>query len=350
MWSDAFIFCLAGLFAVVLRWAFRTLPKEEWQMLAAVPMTKQGPDTWLGINLTYYGVLVAGSCVLSTAVALLMMGSVGIPGRFGLLIIAAILLVCFPAARIAAMIVEKRMHTFTIAGSSFLGIVVAPGIVWLAGLVLEPSPGVIIPTFPVLAALSVAYAMGEGFGRLACISFGCCYGKPLSKCHPLIQRAIGGYGFVFSGKTKKIAYESGLEGEPVIPIQAMTSGLFLAVGILGMLLYFRGCYALTLMLSITITQAWRIVSETLRSDYRGEGSWSAYQAMAALAILYSGVMYFIFPASADKPADLLQGLGILWNPAVIILLQVLFAVTFLWMGRSTVTSSKISFQIRPHTH
>jgi len=164
MWSEVVILILAGILAVLLRWAFRSLPKEEWQMLAAVPVEKSDSDDWHGVNLTYYGLLVAASCAFSSAVALVLMGSVGIPGRAGLAIIGVMLGVCIPMARIVAGLVEKRMHTLTIAGPAFLGIVAAPGIVWLADRVLEPITGTSIPMFPVLAAFSVAYAMGEGLG------------------------------------------------------------------------------------------------------------------------------------------------------------------------------------------
>jgi hypothetical protein len=274
------------------------------------------------------------------------MGSVGIPGRVALLIVAAILCVCIPASRVVARIVEKRPHTLTIAGSFFLGIVAAPGMVWLANRVLEPYTGAGLPMAPVLASVCIAYALGEGLGRLACISFGCCYGKPLKECHPLVQRILARYGFVFWGNTKKIAYESGLEGEPVVPIQAITSALFVAIGTLGMMLYFRGWYREALLLSITATQSWRIISETVRSDYRGNGSWSAYQGLAALAVLCGFLMYLALPASVVQPADLFRGLGTLWDPAVIIVLQFLLAVTFLWAGRSTVTASTMTFRIR----
>jgi prolipoprotein diacylglyceryltransferase len=345
MWSDLYVVGLAVFLAVILSWAFRKLPKEEWQVLAAVPSVKRDSETWCGINYTYYGLLVALSCTFSTGLALVLMGSVGIPGRVGLLVVAVVLCVCMPTARIMARIVEKRLHTLTIAGPAFIGVVAAPGIVWAADLVLSSFTNTRIPMFPALAAFSIAYAMGEGFGRLACISFGCCYGKPLAACHPILQRVFDRHGFVFSGKTKKIAYESGLEGEPVIPIQAMTSTLFIAVAILGMLLYFRGWYAEALIVTLSLTQAWRIVSEALRSDYRGGGSWSAYQGLAVLAILYAGAMYFILPRGFNETPALASGLTALWDPTVILSLQILFAVTFLWTGRSTVTASTMEFQI-----
>jgi len=163
---------------------------------------------------------------------------------------------------------------------------------------------------------------------------------------PVVQRVLARYGFVFWGKTKKISYESGLEGEPVVPIQAMTSSLFVAIGVVGTLLFLRGLYAEALIVTLTVTQGWRIVSETLRSDYRGEGSWSAYQGLAAVAILYGVAIYFLVPKPVLEPVDLGQGLGTLWDPMVILLLQIVFAITFVWTGRSTVTESTMAFRIR----
>jgi hypothetical protein len=44
-------------------------------------------------------------------------------------------------------------------------------------------------------------------------------------------------------------------------------------------------------------------------------------------------------------ADLAAGIGALWDPAVIILLQVLWAVMFLSTGWSMVTGSVLSFHV-----
>ena len=65
-----------------------------------------------------------------------------------------------------------------------------------------------MPMLETMGAIFIAYAFGEGIGRLACISFGCCYGKPLSECNPLIERIFQRWNFAFQGKTKKIAYAS----------------------------------------------------------------------------------------------------------------------------------------------
>jgi hypothetical protein len=51
----------------------------------------------------------------------------------------------------------------------------------------------------------IAYAFGEGLGRLACISFGCCYGVALPEAHPLLRHMFDRWHFVFSGSMKKIS-------------------------------------------------------------------------------------------------------------------------------------------------
>jgi hypothetical protein len=84
---------------------------------------------------------------------------------------------------------------------------------------------------PALAAIMIAYAFGEGLGRLACISFGCCYGVALQEAHPLLRRVFDRWHFVFFGDTKKISYASGLAGKQVVPIQAITLLLYIGIGL-----------------------------------------------------------------------------------------------------------------------
>lgn len=54
---------------------------------------------------------------------------------------------------------------------------------------------------PIMAAMAVAYTLGEGLGRLGCISFGCCYGKAIDTCHPLVRRIFSKTPFIFKGAT-----------------------------------------------------------------------------------------------------------------------------------------------------
>jgi hypothetical protein len=330
---------------LLIRWAFAALPQERWQIMASVPLSRKDSGEWVGLNLTYYGVFVASACVLAVAAFLFLMGSVGCPVENSLLAVAIVLGLCLPASSILARVVEKKRHTLTVGGASFLGILIAPVIVWAVNRALGPDTSGTAIMLPSVAAMSIAYAFGEGVGRLACISFGCCYGKPLDDCPRWVQRLVGRKSFVFSGATKKISYESGLDGRHVIPIQGMTSILYVFTGLIAMLLFLKGYYGTALAISMVVTQAWRAFSETLRADYRGDGSISAYQIMALGAVAYAVVMLLVLPASPGSLPSLGEGLRTLWDPIVLAFLQLLGIGVFLFSGRSKVTASTLSFHV-----
>ncbi len=50
------------------------------------------------------------------------------------------------------------------------------------------------------------------------------------------------------------------------------------------------------------------------------------------------------PAFIGRP-DILVGLNVLWSPSVIVSLQILWLLLFLYMGRSKVTASQIVFSV-----
>ena len=141
---------------------------------------------------------------------------------------------CLPATRLIARVVERKQHTSSVTGAVFTGMLVAPLVVTAIN---RCGDAYRIPMAPAMAALTIAYLLGEGIGRLACVSFGCCYGKPLSDVGPAARRLFDKFHFAFHGATKKIAYASGLEGIKVVPIQALTSVLYVATGLAGMLLF-----------------------------------------------------------------------------------------------------------------
>jgi|SRR5271157_1024642 len=344
MCDEFFVLALAILFALLLRWAFKTLPAEKWQIMASIPVAKEGTDKWKGLNLTYYGLFSASATVTAVLVMFVLLAAIQVPLNAIFVLVALVFALCFPAAKVVARIVEKKPHTLTIAGASFLGIIAAPFAVWLADFVCGPAASHVV-VLPALAAISIAYGLGEGLGRLACISFGCCYGKPLSQCGPWTQRVFNRYPLVFSGKTKKIAYEGELEGANVVPIQAVTSVLYIAVSLAAVLLYLKSHYCAALILVIVVTQAWRALSETLRADHRGGGSITAYQIMALLAIAYVFLLLAMLGPEPLPTADLKAGMASLWNPAVLILVQLTGLVSFLYTGRSMVTESSMSFHV-----
>jgi hypothetical protein len=340
-----FVTGLAASLWMVLRWAFRNLPGEEWQFLASVPAAKLDGGRWEGLNLTYYGVLSATGYTLGVTLFFVLMSSIGVSlaGSGGVMVL--LLGVCMPASQWVARIVENKRHTFTVGGASFVGMLLAPWVIFCFDATLSAFWGASMPVLPALASLSIAYAMGEGIGRLACISFGCCYGQSLAASHPFWGRVFGRWNFTFTGDTKKIAYAGGLDGQKVIPIQALTAVCYIATGLISMILFLNSHYGFAFLVAVTVTQLWRAASELLRADYRGDQPISAYQIMALLAVVYSVLVYRLLPASATMRPDALLGLQTLWDPAVLLLLQSLWVAAFLYTGRSKVTGSTLSFHV-----
>jgi hypothetical protein len=346
--NEIFVFALGAVLLAYLAWGFRVLPGERWQIFATLPWRPAANGEWSGLNLTYYGLLSSVAQLVSVAAIFLLFGAVGVPRLLTALLVVSLLAVTVPASKIIAFLVEKKSAVFSVGGAAFVGIVLAPWAVlgfnatvatWLA------APA--IPLWPALAAMGIAYAFGEGLGRLACISFGCCYGKPLAETHPWLGRLFERSHFVFHGATKKIAYAGQLAGQKVIPIQAITAVLYTGTGLIGLLLFLHGGYTAALVLSLAVTQLWRVASETLRADWRGAGRISAYQLLALLSLPYALALLVFLPAPPAPAADLVSGLEALWHPGMILFLLGLWFTMFLVYGRSEVTGSRVSLYICP---
>ncbi len=334
---------LALFFTVTYTILFKTLTKERWQFLAAVPAKKNTDGSWEGRNLTFYGVFIAAGTGFSLAYSFLMMGSLGITYGRVLLITALTLAAGIPAVKIIARIVERRKNTITIGGGAFAGLVTAP---WIIKAVLGHfgNDSMLFQTIPALAVLVSAYAFGEGIGRLSCISFGCCYGKPLSKTGEAKTLALARFSFTFTEETRKACYASGLSGVRLFPIQALTAAINTAAGISGMHLIITGSFTAGLLVPLCITQLWRFLSEFLRADYRGGGMISPYQIMSLSIIPYYLMMPFIMPSPANAAVSLKSGLAALWRPETILIVQAAALFVFLYTGVSSVTSSTIRFK------
>ena len=186
-----------------------------------------------------------------------------------------------------------------------------------------------IPALAALAALAIAYAFGEGLGRLACLSFGCCYGKPISALPPKLMPWVRPFALIFSGDTKKIVYASDLSGEPVVPVQAMTLIICRATGLIATALFLRGHMVAASLLPLAVTQIWRVISEWLRADHRGNPSrFSAYQLMALAALPYAAITACSLAPSPSVRPTLSQGILALWHPGVLLSLQLLWGIVF----------------------
>ena len=349
-----FIVALTITFYGLLIWAFRVLPRERWQVMAAIPRRAYSADetgserVWSGVNLTWYGFFSATAYLLAAALFLVLMGASGSSLSYSLLLIGAVLGVAIPASRLVAQWVEGKKETFSIGGAVFVAILLAPIFVVLMPLVGIDSGAENAVTS--MAALAIAYTLGEGLGRLACISFGCCYGKPVSEMSPLMQRLFRGWSFTFQGHTKKIAFASRLEGVPVAPIQGVTATLYVTCALLSSALFLMVWPLLAFLLSVSVTQLWRAYSEFLRADYRGEGKISSYQKMAVFGTAYSWVWMVVLillgtPLSHTSHLTVASGLAMIWTPGVLLALQLLWVGMFLYTGWSRVTGSKVSFHV-----
>ncbi|HHD63610.1 MAG TPA: prolipoprotein diacylglyceryl transferase [Desulfobulbaceae bacterium] len=345
MAESVFLVLLGFVLLAVSTWGFFNLPRERWQMLAVIPRLKNDDGHWHGTNITYYGFFIAMAYTAAVTLMLILLGAANVPLIETLSVIALLLCICVPAARIIAILVEKKRYTFTISGASFVGILLAPGCIQLVDVLLRRYNAGELPMMPVLAAMAIGYTLGEGLGRLACVSFGCCYGKPVADCSRPVRFLFKKMHFIFTGATKKVAYESRLDGEKLVPVQAMTCLLHSTCVLAAARLYLQGQFGSAFLLSITVSQIWRICSETLRADFRGLTKISAYQKMSGLAVLYSLLLVFLVPERPLIPISIITGLRALWDPAVIVSLQIMWLLIFLYFGRSQVTAATLSFSV-----
>ena len=340
-----FILGLGLVIATILYWSFRYLPGERWQILATVPVFKGENGQWRGVNLTWYGLLNANASTLGVAIMFVLMASLGVPTLATAAVAIGVLGVCMPAARIVATIIEKKKHTFTVGGAFFVGLFIAPLVVMSINALWGREAGFTIPVVAALAAISICYTVGEGIGRLACISFGCCYGKRLSDCSPTVQRIFKRWNFTFHGPIKKASYEGLAEGQPLVPIQGVTAILLSIAGLVGVWLFLQGWHAASLIFAVTVTQVWRLLSEFLRADFRGFGRISPYQKMAIIAVPYAWIVSFLLPEQQMPASDISAGFASLWDPFPILFMQGIWLAIFAFMGRSEVTTAVVSLQV-----
>ena len=339
-----FVAGLAAAMFGVLAWGVRTLPSEGWQMIAAVPLAKNGNGEWQGLNLTYYGFFSATASTFGVVLTIVLLSSVGMPLLAVASVVAAMLAICVPASKVLAWVIEGKRNTFTIAGAAFLASLILPPGLLLAQRILAAWLGMRIEVMPILAAAAISYALSEAIGRMACLSFGCCYGKPLRDAGPRVARLFSSFPLVFHGSTKKVAYASGLADEPLVPVQTITGVIFTIAGLAGLSLFLAGHFRLAGLVPALATWGWRALSELLRADHRGGSRISVYQVMALIAMAYLTLMFAVIPGGGST-SNLAEGLAQVVSAGVVVMLQALWVGLFLFYGRSRVTSSVVSFHV-----
>ncbi len=330
-------FAQAGL----LIWGIRHLADERWQVFAVLPSRREEDGSWLGINITYYGLYNALAISAAVALAMVLAGSVGLPLGFLATCIVALLALTLPASRIVNRLVEGHAQGFTVGGACFIGVLAAPWIFWGLASLLLPGADAVSVTPWVFGAFGSAYALGEGIGRLACLSFGCCYGLPLADCPDWLRRLLWRWACVFNGPLKKACYVHGFHGQRLIPIQALTAVVSSLAALGGTALYMLGRPLAAALSALGGALVWRFVSEFLRADDRGRGRISAYQWLALAGAAYTVLVVWRWPSSADLRPDLARGLALLWTPEAVLLIEAVALLVFVRMGRSTVTTARI---------
>jgi prolipoprotein diacylglyceryltransferase len=341
-----FLLSAALLFSLLIVLGWRFLPGDRFQVLATVPTRRRDDTCWHGINFTWYGLLLATAAVIGIVFVLILTRAAGMALPPVLTLLLLIVGLCVPAARWVARLVEKKRYTFTIGGAFFCGLAATPPIILLINggcLLLEVPP---LRTQVVLAALGIGYILGEGLGRLACLSFGCCYGKPLDQCGRLATLLPDRLAFIFTGATKKAVYEGGLAGVKLVPIQGLTCILYTATALIACHLFFQGHYRGAFLLSLLVSQVWRVLSEMLRADFRGFTAVSAYQKMGLAAIVYGALLCQLLPEPILPLPDIARGLVLLVDPVLLLGLNVIWFALFLHFGRSMVTGATLSFEVR----
>lgn len=343
-----FVCALAVFAGAYLAWGISRLSRAERQFLAAIPYAKRPNGSWRCVNFTYYGALTAFACTAGAALAAVLVCALGAPAGATLGIVGALLVVCIPAAKIAARIVEGNWNRFTVGGACFTGILLAPPVVWAAGTLFSQTQLAVVP---VCAAFAAAYALGEGLGRLACLSYGCCYGRPVSELSPRLRKIFAPLAVTFDGECKKAVYAGGrCAHAPLVPVQAMSAIANTALAVAATALLLAEMPRAALVTGVAGTQLWRFFSEFLRADDRGNGAISPYQKMSLVGCAWGIAAAFLFyDATAAAPAgtpDIVAGISIFRSAATLLGFQILFVAAALATGLSTMTASRARFFVR----
>jgi len=77
------------------------------------PVKKVSPGVWEGVNLTYYGLLNANAIAIAVSIFFVLTGAVRVPLSLTLATAFLVLLLCVPASRILARLIEKKgLHLY----------------------------------------------------------------------------------------------------------------------------------------------------------------------------------------------------------------------------------------------
>ncbi|MCX8084594.1 MAG: prolipoprotein diacylglyceryl transferase [Calditerrivibrio sp.] len=333
-----------ALFLTILSYiGIKYFPHERFQFLFAFPYKKLSNGSWLSLNITFYGLFNAIAYTTGSLLGVILMLSVGLKPIQILVTLFLIFVICIPASKLIAKSIEKSKSGFTVGGAVFVGVLISPVAVFVASLYGDWNWAQML--LPTISSMAIAYAVGEGIGRLGCLSFGCCYGKAVDDInHPLLRSFFERFYTIYTGRYKKASYSSNLCNKKTVPVQAAANIIYSIVAFLSIIAYIYGFFVLSTLLVTYTTQLYRFFSEFLRADYRGEGRISTYQKMALLNMLI--ISFYVFLVNADNPKpDINNALDQLSNGWFILSLIIIFCTTLVYTGVSTATYSIINFRL-----
>ena len=129
----------------------------------------------------------------------------------------------------------------------------------------------------------ICICIAHAFGRLGCLSAGCCYGRFLSS-----EYVFGGIKLISS------RYNSIPQTGYYIPAQLYEAlFLFLLFGVLSVL-YFKG-FNITMHVYLIAYGIWRFIIEIFREDYVGGGADALFRPSQVMSFLFvaGGIALFI---------------------------------------------------------
>jgi hypothetical protein len=331
------LFLFVGMLSYI---GIRYFSSERFQVLLVIPHRRLSDGRWLSLNITYYGLFNGIAYTLGALITTMLLLSIGLSFVQILTIVGLTLLICIPSSKIVATLIEHTKTGFTVGGAVFVGIFTAPVAIYITLYLTGGENNTKYLIIPILSAISIGYTLGEGVGRIGCLSFGCCYGKEVERISSaLLKKVFLRWNTIFTGRLKKAAYASNLEGKKTVPVLSMGIIINNATSIIGIVLFIFDKYVAALLLTFIISQTYRFVSEFLRADYRGSGKISSYQKMAIANIIIA-ILYVFFWSSTHYPStDLYNALIKFYDPVVIGMFALLFIFTTSYTGVSKVTYS-----------
>lgn len=346
MYESLFLIIVGMILFLLSYFGIKKFPSERFQFLITIPYKRLSDGRWLSLNLTYYGLFNAIAYTIGSIITTILLLSINIGFYQIFLIMLFTFLICIPASKYVAYFVEKTKSGFTVGGAVFVGVLISPFTIILSLYITDLKGVASSYIIPILSALSIGYLLGEGIGRIGCLSFGCCYGKDVdSLTNNFLKKVFERWNTVYTGRLKKVSYASNLCRQKTVPVQAMNIILYNTTGLVAIILFIKGYYISSILMVTTISQLYRFASEFLRADYRGEGKISAYQKMSIINIIAVTLYTIIFKSSWYPLAEIENGLAGIYNPTTMIVFTILFIFTLLYTGISSATYSITSFRL-----